>query len=120
MQSKRIAIVNRTAPHGTSHGQEALDMAMVAGTFGQEVGLFFIDDGVFQLVKDQHPEAALRKNYSKTFAALEFYDIDTLLVCQQSLLARGLTEADLCVPVDVLSPDTLQSTLAHFDHIVSF
>ena len=120
MPSKRIAIIHRTAPHGHSHGQEALDMALVAGSFGQDVGLFFLDDGVFQLLAGQKPDAVLRKNYSKTFAALEFYDIETLVVCQQSLQARGLTQADLCIPVQVLAPDPLREALAGFNHIVSF
>ncbi|GAA0344939.1 sulfurtransferase complex subunit TusC [Bowmanella denitrificans] len=118
MQS--IAIINRHAPHGSSHGQEALDLALVAGSFGQQVGLFFIGDGVFQLLRQQQPETILRKNYSKTFAALEFYDINTIIVCQDSLKERGLGEDDLSVAVELLSPTALTTRLKQFQHIVSF
>jgi tRNA 2-thiouridine synthesizing protein C len=115
-----IAIINRHAPYGQAKGQEALDLAIAGANFGQAVSVFFIDDGVFQLLIAQTPQQIDAKNYSKTFAALTFYDIDDIYVCQQSLTQRNLTPDDLCIPVSVLSAEQLQQQLALHQHLVSF
>ncbi|MDF2177608.1 sulfurtransferase complex subunit TusC [Aliiglaciecola sp. CAU 1673] len=118
--SAQFGLLFRSAPHGNANGQEALDLALVAGTFGQDVALFFLDDGVFQLMKDQHPEHIGRKNYSRTFAALEFYDINQIYVCQVSLNERGLHSADLCIEAEVLTSEQWQEKVADCQHILSF
>ena len=114
-----LAIVNRSAPYGSANGQEALDLALAAASFGQPPSLFFIDDGVYQLVAGQAPELIEAKDYSKTFAALEFYDIEHIYVCAESLLKRGLS-APLCVEVSLLKRAELQRLLNQHQHILSF
>lgn len=108
---KSLTIVNRTAPYGQSNGIEALDLCLAAASFGQEVCLVFLEDGVFQLLKDQTPESIEHKNYSKTFAALAFYDVEDIFVCQHSLDSRQLTPEDLCVDVTLLSHQDVVSKL---------
>jgi tRNA 2-thiouridine synthesizing protein C len=115
-----IALVNKSAPYGSANGQESLDLALAAASFGQNVSLFFIDDGVFQLLNEQHPEAIDAKNYSKTFAALEFYDIEHIYVCEHSLNERTIDLKELCIEVQVLKPEKLQEMLTKHKHIVSF
>jgi tRNA 2-thiouridine synthesizing protein C len=114
-----LAIVNRSAPYGSANGQESLDLALAGASFGQALSLFFIDDGVYQLLKAQAPELIEAKNYSKTFAALEFYDIEQIYVCEDSLLTRGIT-GPLCVQVSLLKRKELQRLLNQHQHILSF
>ena len=116
----RIALINKASPYTTSHGQESLDLALAGGSFGQEVSLFFIEDGVFQLLADQSPDRIEHKNYSKTFSALEFYDVENLYVCKKSLESRGLSSTDLCVEVEVLTTTQLNDALASHQHCLSF
>lgn len=115
-----LAIINRHPPHGTAHGQEALDLALVCGTFGQPVTLFFIGDGVYQLLQDQNTDSIGRKNYSKTFAALDFYDVSEPVVCTESLASRGISADALCIQANLQSADNWCAMLASFDHIVNF
>lgn len=115
----KLAIVNRHAPYGSAEGQESLDLALAAASFGQNLSLFFIDDGVYQLLAAQAPESIDAKNYSKTFAALEFYDIEQIYVCEESLLTRGITDP-LCVAVTQLKRSDLQRLLNQHQHILSF
>ena len=115
-----IALVNKTAPYGQANGQESLDLALAAGSFGQDLSLFFIEDGVFQLLAKQAPSCIEAKNYSKTFAALEFYDIEHIYVCGDSLQARKLEPKDLCIELEVLSKKDLQQRLSEHQHILSF
>lgn len=120
MITKTLGVINSTAPYGVSNGQESLDLALASANFGQEVTLFFIDDGVFQLLKSQQPIPEQGKHYSKTFSALTFYDIDDIYVCQQSLNERRLKVSDLCIEVTALPPEELNQQLAQQDHLMRF
>ncbi|GAC07013.1 sulfurtransferase complex subunit TusC [Paraglaciecola chathamensis] len=120
MITKSLGVINSTAPYGVSNGQESLDLALAAANFGQDVTLFFVDDGVFQLLKSQQPIPEQGKHYSKTFAALTFYDIDDIFVCQHSLTKRGIAVSDLCIQVTALPHEELNQQLAQLDHLMRF
>jgi tRNA 2-thiouridine synthesizing protein C len=92
---KKFMYVNRKAPYGTIYAWESLEVVLIGAAFDQDVSLAFIDDGVFQLVKDQDTAAAGFKNFSPTYAALGDYDITKVYVEKESLEARGLTLEDL-------------------------
>ncbi|MGL4834236.1 MAG: DsrE family protein, partial [Shewanella sp.] len=49
---KKICILFRSAPHGTTKGREGLDLALLSASFEQEVSLLFVDEGILHLVKD--------------------------------------------------------------------
>lgn len=114
------AIVNQSAPYGSAKGLESLDMALALSNFGQTVSLFFVDDGVWQLVNQQTPENINAKAYFKTFAALEFYDIENVYVCENSLQQRNLTTKQLCVPCQLLKPKALTNTLSQHNQVMVF
>jgi tRNA 2-thiouridine synthesizing protein C len=78
------------------------------------------DDGVFQLMKGIDTKGIEVKDFSKTYRALEGYDIEKLYVDQASLDARGLTEDDLIVDVTVLSVDEMANLMAEQDVVISF
>lgn len=115
-----IAIINKTAPYGSANGQESLDMAMAMSNFAQNVSMFFIEDGVFQLLLNQDPSAIDAKAYHKTFPALEFYDIENIYVCNHSLKQRGIQASSLCIPVTLIELDDLSELLAKQQHLMSF
>lgn len=117
---KSLAIINQTSPYNSAQGQESLDLALAAATFGQQVSIIFADDGVFQLLANQQPEAIGAKNYSKTFAALEFYDIENIYVCKHSLVERHLTADDLCIDVLCIEPQEINHILVNHDLCLRF
>ena len=88
--TKSIAIINTQAPFSSATGKEALDAALIFGSFEQAISLFFIGDGVFQVIGNQNASSLETKDYLKTFSALTFYDIENIYVCQQSLTERNL------------------------------
>ncbi|MFL6615526.1 MAG: sulfurtransferase complex subunit TusC, partial [Pantoea agglomerans] len=51
----RVAFVFTRAPHGSSAGREGLDAALATGALSEDIGLFFIGDGVLQLNLHQQP-----------------------------------------------------------------
>jgi len=118
--SKKFMFVNRTAPHGTVYALESLEVVLITAAFDQDVSLVFIDDGVWQLKKGQQTKGIETKNFSPTYRALEGYDVEKLYVERESLAARGLTEDDLLVDVNVLSSSELGTLMGEQDVVLSF
>ena len=116
---KRFLFVNRKAPYGTVYALESLETVLISGAFDQDVSVVFADDGVFQLKKGQDTAAINMKNFSPTFRALDGYDVEKLYVEKESLEARGLTEDDLIVDVEVLNSEELSKIMAAQDVVIS-
>ena len=93
--AKSFVFINRKAPYGTIYALEALEIVLIAGAFEQQVKLIFMDDGVYQLIRNQDPSAIGMKNFSKTFGALGDYDVEQIYVDYESLNMRGLSIHDL-------------------------
>lgn len=117
---KKFMYVNRRAPHGTIYAQESLEVVLVGAAFDQDVSVVFIDDGVYQIRKDQDTSAIGTKNFSKTFRALEMYDVEKLYVEKESMQARGMTEDDLNVPVEVKTSEEIGRLMEEQDVVLSF
>jgi len=95
MATKKFLYVNRKAPHGSIYALESLEVVLIGAAFEQDVTLAFVDDGVYQLLKDQDTGAIGTKNFSPTYRALGDYDINQIYVEQESLESRGLSKDDL-------------------------
>jgi tRNA 2-thiouridine synthesizing protein C len=117
---KKFMFVNRKAPYGTIYALESLEVVLITATFDQDVSLVFIDDGVFELVKGQQTKDIGIKNFSPSYRALDGYDVEKLYVDQESLSARGLSEKDLLVPVEVLNAEQMGQLMQQQDVILSF
>ncbi len=117
---KKFMYVNRRAPYGTVYALESLEVVLIGAAFDQDVSLLFMDDGVFQLKKDQATEEIGMKNFSRTYRALEMYDVEKLFVSQESMDERGLTADDLLVDVEVMSNAALAELMDDQDVIFSF
>ncbi len=117
---KKFLYVNRKAPYGTIYALESLEVVLIGAAFEQDVSLAFVGDGVYQLAKGQDSNGLEVKNFSPTFRALEDYDVTKLYVDGEALRARGLTEADLVVPVEVVSAERLAEIMESQDVVLSF
>jgi len=117
---KKFMFVNRKAPYGTVYALESLEVVLISAAFDQDVTLVFTDDGVLQLKKGQSTDAIGMKNFSPTYRALEGYDVEKLFVDKESLDARGLTEDDLLVDVQVVSKADLADLMDEQEVVMSF
>ena len=117
---KKFLYVNRKAPYGTIYALESLEVVLIGAAFEQDVSLAFLGDGVYQLVKGQDTKALEVKNFSPTFGALEDYDVTKLYVEEEALRVRGLSAADLVVPVQVVSTQRMAEIMEGQDVILSF
>ncbi len=104
-------------------GREGLDALLATSALTEDIGVFFMGDGVFQLLAGQQPQAILARDYIATFKVLPLYDIETCYVCADSLTVRGLSDkaARLCWMRDLLEPAAaLREQLSHYDTILTF
>jgi len=120
LNNKSIAIINSKAPYSQTSGKDALDVALIFASFEQKVSLFFQGDGVFQLIKDHDGTAISQKDYLKTFAAFEFYDIEDVYVCQQSLTERSLLHSFNIEQVVILNDNDFAIKLAQHTTVLRF
>lgn len=111
---KPIAFVFRTAPHGRTTGREGLDALLATSAFSEDLAVFFVEDGLYQLLPAQAPAQVLGRDYAPSFKLLPLYDIDRIYFCQPSLTARGLTADGLLIPGQPLDAAALADTLAEY------
>ena len=116
---KRFMYVNRRAPYGTIFALECLEVVLISAAFEQDVSLAFLDDGVYQLKKSQDTTGIGMKNFSNTYRALDDYDIEKIYVEKESLEARGMSEEDLIIPVEVVSTEKMRDLIAQQEVVIS-
>ena len=116
---KKFMYVNRRAPYGTIFALECLEVVLISAAFEQDVSLIFLDDGVFQLKKNQDTAGIGMKNFSNTYRALDDYEVEKVYVEKESLEARGLTSDDLIIPVEVISSEEMREIVAQQDVVIS-
>ena len=117
--SKRLAFLMRRAPYAGSIAMETIEAALVAAVFEQDVTLIFLDDGVYQLIAEQQAAKLGTKSVGDALKALPAYDIERLIVYDESLHGRGLGAADLAVPVTIVDARTLRRLIAEQDVVLS-
>lgn len=117
---KKFLYVNRKAPYGTVYALESLEVVLIGAAFEQDVSMVFIDDGVYQLKKDQSTDGVEMKNFSPTYRALEMYDVEKLYVDKASMEERGLTTDDLLVDVEVMDAAQIADLMEDQDVVLTF
>ena len=120
---KKFLYVNRKAPYGTIYALESLEVVLIGAAFDQDVSLAFIDDGVYQLKKNQQTSVDSGigvKDFSRTYRALEGYDVEKLYVDRKSMEERGLSEDDLLVDVQVFDEAQMAELMEQQDVVLSF
>ncbi len=119
MNTKNILYLLRKSPYSSSNALEALESALVAGVFEQNVAVLFKDDGVWQLINEQNGAAIERRTVGNVMQALPQYDVKQLFACEVSLSARGLRVEDLALVVKPLTLDEQRELIAQQDAVVN-
>ncbi|WP_343192554.1 sulfurtransferase complex subunit TusC [Buchnera aphidicola (Taiwanaphis decaspermi)] len=119
---KSIAFIFKKIPHGNSMSREGLDIVLSITCAIKNISLFFIGDGVFQLIKHQKPNHILSKNYCSAFKILSLYDIKNFFVCLNSLKIRGIStcKKNFFLNVNILNNKDLLNKLNNYNNIITF
>ena len=118
----KLAFLFRTAPHGNAISREGLDALLAATAFCDEedIGVFFIDDGVLNLLDGQNPELLLQKDFIRTFKLLDLYDIEQRFVCADSLDQYNLQEEQLIISAEKIDRTSLIKKLSQTEKVFTF
>ena len=118
----KLAFLFRTAPHGNAISREGLDALLAATAFcnEEEIGIFFIDDGVLNLLDGQNPELLLQKDFIRTFKLLDLYDIEQRFVCANSLDQYNLQTEQLIISAEKIDRTSLINKLSQAEKVFTF
>ena len=118
----KLAFLFRTAPHGNAISREGLDALLAATAFCDEedIGVFFIDDGVLNLLDGQNPELLLQKDFIRTFKLLDLYDIEQRFVCATSLYQYNLQTEQLIISAEKIDRTPLINKLSQAEKVFTF
>ena len=118
----KLAFLFRTAPHGNAISREGLDALLAATAFcdEEEIGVFFIDDGVLNLLDGQNPELLLQKDFIRTFKLLDLYDIEQRFVCAASLDQYNLQTEQLIISTEKIDRTSLINKLSQAEKVFTF
>lgn len=118
---KKILFISRHAPYGSSIARDALDALLAASAYDQQLGLLFMDDGVFQLLRNQEGQSIEQKNIAAILPVLPLYDVENIYVHWESLHQRGITQTDLVLDsVQLIDSMAVSRLLAQQDQLLSF
>ena len=118
----KLAFLFRTAPHGNAISREGLDALLAATAFCDEedIGVFFIDDGVLNLLDGQNPELLLQKDFIRTFKLLDLYDIEQRFVCADSLDQYNSNTEQLIISAEKIDRTSLINKLSQAEKVFTF
>jgi tRNA 2-thiouridine synthesizing protein C len=116
---KSYLFVLRSAPHSGFALQEMLDIILITAAFEQKVALLLLDDAVFALKEYQQPEKQAIKDTAAIFKVLEIYDVQDIFLEAQSLQERGLTVADLSLPVQEIQRENIAALMQQYEIVFS-
>ncbi|MBR9727150.1 sulfurtransferase complex subunit TusC [Shewanella intestini] len=117
---KKISILFRHSPYGNAASREGLDLALLSASFEQEVSVIFIGEGLLNLLPNQQPQLSGVKDYIATFKAMPLYDIESVLVCEQSLAQLGIGINELSLDCESASAALISHHLTLSDEVLVF
>jgi tRNA 2-thiouridine synthesizing protein C len=112
---KSFLFVLRKPAHSGAYLQEMLDIILTTAAFDQQVSILLLDDAVFALKNNQHPESVGLKDSTAIFKALESYDVYDIYVETETLWERGLTADKLTLTVTELGRNEIAKKMQQFD-----
>jgi len=113
-------ILARSSPYGSNMPKAALDIALTAAAFEQEVAVVFLDNGVLQLLPNQDTKSSGLKNGSKMISALKIYEVQHVYIHLPSAEKSGLNLSEVPDVIEPITDELLQDLVSKSDHVMVF
>ena len=81
--------------YSDSSVEESINMALLAASMDQDVTIIFINDGINVMLNAQNGVLIGYQEYTAKLGALSLYEINKLYICEQSLMKREVSLAEL-------------------------
>jgi len=120
LERKRLLLIIRHSPYGSSLARASLDVALAAAAFDQAISLLFAGDGVLQLLPGQDSGPLGVKNLGRLLASLPLYDIDQVYVDAETARRYQLDLAAAPLPARALEREAMGELIAAHEHLLGF
>lgn len=118
--TESFLIIATTSPYGSHQPRAALDMALTAAAFEQDVSIVFMDAAVLQLLKGQSTASGTLKNVGKMIPALTLYEVKSVYVHQPSATHYDLSDLDYVEDMEAIDDSRLKTLVEMSDHVMVF
>lgn len=118
MTTRHLLFIFRSSPYENTIAKEGLDAVLAASVFEQKISVLFLNDGVFQLKKEQQPRDL--KNQGKMLNSLPLYDVNALFAHDKALHDRNIELTECCININPISGSSVTELMHSADHILSF
>ena len=116
---RSVAFLFTSGPYKNNSGREPLDLILSMSSLTSNIALFFLGDGVLQIMARQEAKYILSQECANMFSLLAQYDINLCYACENSLEKRGLLKSEKIVSVEVLGPPKLREKIKQFSRLIS-
>lgn len=118
MAGSMLVLVTR-APYGLEDAFAGLRLALAMGVNGMSVAVAMVEDGVYNAVANQKPEAVGMPSNKE--ATVELYDFDVpVFVVGEDLAERGLSDKSLFDGLKVVGRSELRGMISANDVVTTF
>ena len=117
--AKSMLVISRQTPWSGPGAREALDIALAGGAFDLPMAMLFLDDGVYQLQKEQMPAQIERKDVVANLKALPMFGVEDLYISASSLKLRALDESLIEPLAQVLDDNAIGDLINRFDYVIT-
>ncbi|NOX09421.1 MAG: sulfurtransferase TusC [Gammaproteobacteria bacterium] len=130
-EARKIMVTIRRAPYGSIYVQEALEVLFIVASYGMDLSVVFIDDGVLALKSGQDAKDLGMRGFAASIGALTDFEVSKVYVDKQSLLDRNIDESELMdigedeeteelLSPQVIDSDAITAMFAEQHSIISF
>jgi len=114
-----VLVMITKPPYGLEEAFAGLRMALAMGVNGMKTSVLFVEDGVYNAVGTQKPEAV--KMPSNIEATKELYDFDIpVFVVKEDLEGRGIPESRLFEGLNTVPAAKVKDLVAEHDLVTTF
>ncbi|RNC78811.1 sulfurtransferase complex subunit TusC [Piscirickettsia salmonis] len=115
-----LAIILQSAPYGNHSAQSGLNATLAASVIIENLGVFFIANGILQLKSHQDTSTLQCKNQLAVYQLLELYEIENVYLDQNALQQYGLSTHELDYDYPYLNRTEIYQKIRSYSHILSF
>tara|TARA_B100000700_G_C14305064_1_gene516634 strand:- start:50 stop:418 length:369 start_codon:yes stop_codon:yes gene_type:complete len=118
-QLTNFTFLARTAPYGNNRSNLLMDIALASSVFEQKSNYVFMDDAIYQLLRNQNADHIQTKTFGKAIEAIKLYGINNIYVYEKSLKERSVSLDELVLNPEIISQKQLQKLIRNSENVIS-
>ena len=118
-QLTNFTFLARTAPYGNNRSNLLMDIALASSVFEQKSNYVFMDDAIYQLLRNQNADHIQTKTFGKAIEAIKLYGINNIYVYEKSLKERSVSLDELVLNPEIINQKQLQKLIRNSENVIS-